>query len=77
MRTKVTRLLSLLLACMLLFSMLSSVGAVSNRASDYFSYTDVWATPQGNGKFIVEFDINATHTMQVLGADKILSLIHI
>ena len=71
MRTKVTRLLSLLLACMLLFSMLSSVGAVSNRASDYFSYTDVWATPQGNGKFIVEFDINATHTMQVLGADKI------
>ena len=71
MGTKVTRLLSLLLACMLLFSMLSSVGAVSNRASDYFSYTDVWATPQGNGKFIVEFDINATHTMQVLGADKI------
>ena len=71
MRTKVTRLLSLLLACMLLFSMLSSVGAVSNRASDYFSYTDVWATPQGNGKFIVEFDINATHTMQELGAEKI------
>ena len=71
MKSNITRLVALIFSCVFLFGAFSTVSASSNRASDYFSYTEVWATPQGNGKFIVEFDINATHRMDQLGADKI------
>ena len=71
MKSNITRLVALIFSCVFLFCAFSTVSASSNRASDYFSYTEVWATPQGNGKFIVEFDINATHRMDQLGADKI------
>ena len=73
MKVKFSRLLALLLSCVFVLGTFSQVSASSTsaRASDYFSYTDVWATSQGNGKFLVEFDINATHKMLQLGADKI------
>lgn len=67
MKSNITRLVALIFSCVFLFGAFSTVSASSNRASDYFSYTEVWATPQGNGKFIVEFDINATHRMDQLG----------
>ncbi len=60
MKSNITRLVALIFSCVFLFGAFSTVSASSTRASDYFSYTEVWATPQGNGKFIVEFDINAT-----------------
>lgn len=45
-------------------------GAVT-YASDYFWRTRVWATRQGNGEFIVEYDIVATDFMDDLGASVI------
>ena len=60
MKRTITRIFSLFLSTLLLFSIVS-VAHASTRASDFFAVTEVWATPQGNGKFIVEFDIGATH----------------
>ena len=71
MKYKSLRLLSSLFAIALLFSMIPMAHASSTRASDYFAYTDVWATPLGGGRVAVEFDINATDIMQELGAEKI------
>ena len=67
MKRTITRIFSLFLSTLLLFSIVS-VAHASTRASDFFAVTEVWATPQGNGKFIVEFDIGATHKMSELGA---------
>lgn len=72
MKHKTFRFVTLVLTCALLFATFSPALASTNRASDYFSYTDVWATRLGNGKFAIEFDINSTHTMQQLGATKIV-----
>ena len=66
----ITRIFSIFLSTLLLFSIVS-VAHASTRASDFFAVTEVWATPQGNGKFIVEFDIGATHKMSELGAKAI------
>ena len=71
MKKKLYRSLLLILCFTFLFGLVSNANAYSDRASSYFAFTEVWATPQGNGKFIVEFDITATHKMDVLGADKI------
>lgn len=43
----------------------------AETASDYFAATELVAIPTGNGNFVVEFDINATHTMQEVGAKEI------
>ncbi len=71
MKKKLYRSLLLILCFTFLFGLVSNANAYSDRASSYFAFTEVWATRQGNGKFIVEFDINATHTMNELGAEKI------
>ena len=65
------RLLSLFLA-MLLLSGLSTVAyASSSRASDYFGATSVRAYAEDNGVILFEIDVDATHTMQEVGASDI------
>ena len=65
------RLLSLFLA-MLLLSGLSTVAyASSSRASDYFGATSVRAYAEDNGVILFEIDVDATHTMQEVGASSV------
>ncbi len=71
MTQKISRIFLVLFCCTLFFGF-TTVYASTQRASDYFSYTEVVATPVGNGKFAVEFDINATHIMDKLGATEII-----
>jgi len=65
------RLLSLLFATLLLVSLSTMVYASNARASAYFSATDVRAYAKSGGKILFEVDINATHTMQEVGASEI------
>ena len=65
------RLLSLLFAMLLLVSLSTASYAVDARASDYFSYTSVRAYAKSGGKILFEVDIDATHTMQEVGASEI------
>ena len=71
MKRKIVRLFSLIFVFTFFTSVLPTANATSMRASDYFAYTDTCATPLGNGTVAFEFDINATHTMQKLGAETI------
>ena len=67
------RLLSLLCAVMLLVS-LPGVACASDldaRASAYFGYTSVRAYAQSGGKVLFEIDVDATHTMQEVGASDV------
>lgn len=57
--------------CLTLFLSMSMRTSATVRASDYFARTDVWATRQGGGEFIVEYDIVATGVMEELGASLI------
>ena len=66
-----TRFLSLVFALLLLFSLSTATYAVDARASDYFSYTSVRAYAKSGGRILFEVDINATHTMQEVGASEI------
>lgn len=70
MKRRVMRLLGVAMALVMFASMQLSAYATT-RASDYFWVTEVWATPLEDGKFIVEFDIGTTQTMQEVGAKKI------
>ena len=72
MKQRIVRYFALLLVCTLFLGTSSIANASSTRASDYFAYTDVWTTCQGNGRFIIEFDINTTHIMQQVGAKSIV-----
>ena len=65
------RFFSLFFALLLLFSVSTVSYAVDARASDYFSFTDVRAYAKSGGKILFEVDINATHTMQEVGASEI------
>ena len=65
------RFFSLLFALLLLFGLSTASYAVDARASDYFSYTSVRAYAKSGGKILFEVDINATHTMQEVGASEI------
>ena len=65
------RFFSLLFALLLLFSLSTASYAVEARASDYFGYTSVRAYAKSGGKILFEVDINATHTMQEVGASEI------
>lgn len=62
-------------SCLILTLILSAALTLpvfaAETASDYFAYTDLVAIATGNGNFVVEFDINATHTMQEVGATEI------
>lgn len=72
MKQKKRRIISIVLSLLLLIAMVPTGKAVEARASNYFWVTEVWATATGSGKFIVEFDIGATHTMTELGATEIV-----
>ena len=65
------RFFSLLFVMLLLFSLSTAAYAVDARASDYFSATSVRAYAKSGGKILFEVDINATHTMQEVGASEI------
>ena len=65
------RLLSLVFAMLLLVSLSTAANAVNARASDYFGATSVRAYAKSGGKILFEVDINATHTMQEVGASEI------
>ena len=67
------RLLSLLFALLMLVSLSTAVYASngSARASAYFGATDVRAYAKSGGRILFEVDINATHTMQEVGASEI------
>ena len=65
------RFLSLLFALLLLFGLSTAAYAVDARASDYFGYTSVRAYAKSGGKILFEVDIDATHTMQEVGASEI------
>lgn len=67
------RLLALLFAAAVLFSLSTTVWATNPgaRASDYFSYTSVRAYAQSGGKILFETDIDATHTMQEVGVSEL------
>lgn len=72
MNKKFLHTICLVMALSLLISAFPIAQAVEARASDYFWYTDVLATPQGSGKIIVEFDVGSTETMTELGASQIV-----
>ena len=74
MKQKFIRLIIFTLTFVILLGTVSASAQSSKRASDYFSYTRVVATPLGDGEFAVEFDINATHIMDRLGATEIVYL---
>lgn len=65
------RFLSLLFAALLLISLSTVVYAVDARASAYFGATSVRAYAKSGGKILFEIDIDATHTMQELGASEV------
>mgnify|MGYP007087038226 CR=1 FL=1 len=63
------RMISLACAFLLMINVCGAAAAgITPRASDYFSCTAVYATAMGGGKVLVEFDIDATHTMLEVGA---------
>ena len=65
------RLLSLILALLLLAGLPTMVCASVSRASDYFSATGVLAFAEANGVILFEIDVEATHTMQEVGASEV------
>ena len=65
------RLLSLFLAMLLLSGLSTVVCVAASRASDYFSATSVRAYAENNGVILFEIDVDATHTMQEVGASHV------
>ena len=74
MNKRPMQIISLVMVVVLLLGGMSVAEAanMSTRASDYFWYTDAWATPTGNGSVIVEFDVSTTDTMKEVGATQIV-----
>ena len=70
MRNKRLHFLSIAI-CLTLFLGSAVSANATVKASDYFARTQVWATRQGGGDFIVEYDIVATEFMDDLGASVI------
>ena len=62
MRKRIIALVSILLL------MVSLTSFASARASEYFSYTSVYATALADGEILVEYDIDPTHKMLECGA---------
>ena len=65
------RLWALLFVMLLLVSLSTAAYAVDARASAYFGATSVRAYAKSGGKILFEVDIDATHTMQEVGASEI------
>lgn len=59
------RAIALLFAILLITSI---SGFATARASEYFSFTDVYATALDDGEVLIEYDIDPTHRMQECGA---------
>lgn len=72
MKSKVCKIVSLVMVIAILVGIMPLVGAANVRASDYFWCTEAWATPTGNGNIIVEFDVSATETMKEVGTSKVV-----
>lgn len=62
------KIISVILTLIFALSLTGTAMAVQPRASDYFAYTDVYASPVSDGGILVEIEINATHTMTKVGA---------
>ena len=69
------KIISLLCAVLLIAALPVTACAteVTPRASEYFGFTDVRAYAKGNGKVLIEIDVDATHMMDEVGA----SVVHI
>ena len=69
------RLIFLLFALVLILGLpgVASAAEVNPRASYYFGSTDVRAYAKPGSKILIEIDVDATHTMQEVGA----SYVHI
>lgn len=73
MKTATRRIFSFLASFILVFSvMVPMANAVGLRASNYFASTAIIVTPTGSGNLVLEIDVNATRTMQEVGASKII-----
>jgi len=66
------RILSVLLALLLVGSSLCSAAELSPYASLYLDAYGLGITPKGNGKMCVEYLVYGTNTMDCLGAQKIV-----
>ena len=67
------RILSLLCALVMILSLpvVACAADAEPRASYYFSCTDVRAYAEDNGRILIEIDVDATHTMQEVGASDV------
>ena len=65
------RLLALVCALLMVLGLPGAASAATPRASYYFSATDVRAYAPGNCQILIEFDIDATHTMLEVGAARV------
>ena len=67
------RIASLLCALLIIMGLPATACAseVTPRASEYFSFTDVRAYAKGNGKVLIEIDVDATHMMDEVGASAV------
>lgn len=72
MKHMTKRLLTMAFSFALIAVMLVPMAGAATRASYYFAVTEIEATATGGGKVVVEFDVTATHTMDELGATKII-----
>ena len=59
------RIVALVSICLLMVCLTSFASA---RASEYFSYTAVYAFALDDGEILIEYDIDPTHTMLECGA---------
>lgn len=59
------RIVALVSICLLMVCLTNFASA---RASEYFSYTAVYATALDDGEILIEYDIDPTHTMLECGA---------
>lgn len=59
------RIIALVSICLLMVCLTNFASA---RASEYFSYTAVYATALDDGEVLIEYDIDPTHRMQECGA---------
>ena len=62
------RIVALVSICLLMVCLTSFASA---RASEYFSYTAVYATALDDGEVLIEYDIDPTHRMLECGASVI------
>lgn len=64
------RITSILCALLIIMGLPATACAseVTPRASEYFSFTDVRAYAKGNGKVLIEIDVDATDMMDEVGA---------